>query len=103
MILLVVWSSQKGILFAAGAIGPGGRGHHGRGLLKQRWFTLDDVEYAITVYNFSDGFRAFCDCNFCPNHAMKTDAAETVDAAIEKCEALIRIHHDGIHARDIAG
>jgi len=58
-----------------------------------RAFSVDDVTYSITVYQFKDGYRAFCDCETCPTQRMKSEAARDTETAVLKCQFLIRQHH----------
>lgn len=62
-----------------------------------RALVFENIGYTIGVYQSADGFIAFCDCQECPEHNMKSEPVPDKDAAIEQCKELIRQHHSHFH------
>ena len=58
-----------------------------------RALTLDDVRYALSVYQSPEGFMAFWECERCPNSAHRTDATPDRDQTIGECERAINCYH----------
>jgi hypothetical protein len=71
-------------------------------LITSRALTLDDVHYALSIYQSAEGFTAFWECEDCPNSGQRTDAAVDRDQAIEECKRAINNYHVRNHpARDL--
>jgi hypothetical protein len=76
-----------------------GRAMSSTNFVVSRAFSVDDVTYSITVYQFPEGYRAFCDCETCPDHRMKSEAESDKEIAIKSCQLLIREHHQERHQK----
>jgi hypothetical protein len=70
--------------------------------ITSRALTLDDVHYALSIYQSTEGFMAFWECEDRSNSGHRTNAATDCDQAIEECKRAINKYHVRNHpARDL--
>jgi hypothetical protein len=65
--------------------------------ITSRALALDDVRYALSVYQSAEGFMAFWECEDFPNSGQRTGATMDRDQAIEECERAINNYHARNH------
>jgi hypothetical protein len=71
--------------------------------ITSRALTLDDVRYALSIYQSKEGFMAFWECEDCPNSGQRTSAMTECDQAIEECKRAINNYHVRNHPAPAVG